>query len=392
MMQAATKALFLTAATIVLLFAGAAPARGQGSDSQGGLAALERKFRTQFAEMQERSAGAPGAEAVQELFSAQIRELQAFLADGAQGDDRFNGRLMLADRLASTGKFSEAQRALRALDSEACPALILLTAADMANRLQMQDLSKAWQTAALLKDAPLEDRMTMGMLLMTVFEDVPAGEKIFADAMAAAADDEGRATVAWFRAMAIREREDLPEGAYEEELRALAARWTGTRHGRIAADRLEAMNFQVGGDALPLSAKDLDGKPVSLADYDGKVLLIDFWASWSDPWLRGVPFLKQLRSEHGDAGFEIVGVCMDKDAAEARRTMAEHGIDWRQVWDGRGWDGDLVLRYAVETVPHTVLIGRDGKIAALTLHTASESGRRQMADAVRRAIEKKDQD
>lgn len=351
-----------------------------------GLAALERKFRTQFTEAREAAGGVPSRDAMEQLVSGQIKELELFLENDAEGDDRFNGRLMLTDLLATIGRLEDAGKALSALDADACPALILLTASSMAESLRLEDLGNRWKAKALEKDAPFEDRMTIGMLLMTMFVDVEGGEKIFADAMAAATDDEARARVAWFRARAIREREDLPEGAYEQTLEELAERWKDTRFGKIARDRIRAMSFTVGGSALPLGAPDMDGDTVELSQYEGKVVLLDFWASWSDPWLRGVDFLRELNAAHED--LVILGVNLDDSRTEAGRVMAAHKIAWRQIHDGRAWEGDLVLRYAVETLPHMVLIGRDGKIAALNLHAANETARAELGEAVRVALAK----
>jgi thiol-disulfide isomerase/thioredoxin len=102
----------------------------------------------------------------------------------------------------------------------------------------------------------------------------------------------------------------------------------------------------------------LDGKPVSLDAYRGKLVLLDFWASWCAPCIVEMPHLVALQKRHAGK-LQIVGVAMDDDAATAKQTVAQHRLNYPVVMGdvalGRLYGGVLGL-------PQFYLIGRDGKV------------------------------
>src|SRR5690606_1541819 len=157
-----------------------------------------------------------------------------------------NGRLLLADILLNTGQEDRAREVLGAIDAKTAPPLELAAAAEMAGMLGMQTERDAWIDAAVAKPAAFEDRMALAMFLMTRLVEVEKGEAIFDAARDAAKDDEERAQVLWYRAAAIREREDLPEGAYEQALEELAKQYPETYWGGVARDRRAAFDLEPG--------------------------------------------------------------------------------------------------------------------------------------------------
>ncbi|MEX0331213.1 MAG: TlpA family protein disulfide reductase [Puniceicoccaceae bacterium] len=130
-------------------------------------------------------------------------------------------------------------------------------------------------------------------------------------------------------------------------------------------DMLESL--QVGGVFPDLSFSDLEGKAISLADYKGKVVLIDFWATWCPPCIAELPHLLETYQEFNDSGFEIIGISLDKDKEKLESFIAENKMDWPQYYDGKGWDNELSNKYAVSSIPTTYLIGPEGKIIAKDL-------------------------
>lgn len=322
-------------------------------------------------------------------FKAMAERHAATLKDwlpSASGTDAVNGRLLLVNIQADIGLEDAAKETLRGLDASAAPALELAAAAELAGRLGLGEERGRFIDAATGKDAPFEERMALALFLMTRLVEVERGEAIFDAALAAAADDEARAHVLWFRATAVREREDLEEGAYEQALEELARQHPKTYWGGVARDRRAAFDLEVGSDAIPFSGRTLDGEVATLAGYRGKVLLLDFWAS---PALRGRSThreLSKLVAEHGEKGFAVLGIAMDEDPEAVKKAAAEEGKTWPQLFDGRGLRTDVALRYGIEQVPDYVLIGRDGKVAAIRVFLQDEYGVRELRDAIERAL------
>jgi len=118
-----------------------------------------------------------------------------------------------------------------------------------------------------------------------------------------------------------------------------------------------------------LNVRDLAGKPVSLADYEGKVVLLDYWATWCAPCVAELPAVAALHKKYHAQGLEIVSISLDDEQTPAgiAAFAKKHGMIWRQVYDGKGFLGPLAAPYKINAIPFTLLIGRDGKIAAVAL-------------------------
>ncbi len=113
--------------------------------------------------------------------------------------------------------------------------------------------------------------------------------------------------------------------------------------------------------------KDLEGNDLSVAKYRGKVLLIDFWATWCGPCVREFPnVLKAYAARHQD-GFEIIGISLDEDRQKLLTFLKDKHIPWPQYFDGKGWANQLAVRFGVNSIPATYLLDKDGKIVAKDL-------------------------
>lgn len=113
-----------------------------------------------------------------------------------------------------------------------------------------------------------------------------------------------------------------------------------------------------------------DGKPVKLSDYvgKGKVVLIDFWASWCGPCRRDMPNLVELYKQYKGKNFEIVGVSLDQSGDAWKESIKKLNITWPQMSDLKYWNCEGAQLYAVNSIPHTVLIDGEGTIIARGLH------------------------
>ena len=113
------------------------------------------------------------------------------------------------------------------------------------------------------------------------------------------------------------------------------------------------------------SAVDLDGKPISLADYRGKVVLLDFWAVWCGPCVGEIPNVKEVYEKYHDKGFDVIGVSFDEDEAVLRKFITEKELPWRQILDAGGFNGAFAKQYDVRGIPAPFLIDRKGKVISV---------------------------
>jgi peroxiredoxin len=113
------------------------------------------------------------------------------------------------------------------------------------------------------------------------------------------------------------------------------------------------------------------GDNLKLSDLKGKVVLIDFWASWCGPCRKENPNVKKLYSKYNRKGFEIFGVSLDSDKARWVKAINDDGLEWLHVSDLRKWQSVAAKEYSVSAIPQTFLIDRDGTIIARGLRGAA---------------------
>ncbi|MBM3839549.1 MAG: TlpA family protein disulfide reductase [Verrucomicrobia bacterium] len=127
------------------------------------------------------------------------------------------------------------------------------------------------------------------------------------------------------------------------------------------AVRLPALLSQPWGINRLLGLKDVDGKPVKSSDFAGKVVILDFWATWCGPCRQEIPGFVELQKQYGKEGLVIVGVSLDDQGPKiVKPFMKKYEINYPIVMDD-GKTADLFG--GVEAIPTTFVIDREGKIA-----------------------------
>jgi thiol-disulfide isomerase/thioredoxin len=117
------------------------------------------------------------------------------------------------------------------------------------------------------------------------------------------------------------------------------------------------------GDVIDLVGRPVNGEKVDLAAMPGKVVLLDFWATWCGPCIAELPNVKAAYEKYHDKGFEIVGISLDSDEKRLEDFIEENDMPWPQLCDGKGWDSKLAKHYGIRGIPAVFLV-KDNKIVA----------------------------
>ncbi|MES2568000.1 MAG: TlpA disulfide reductase family protein [Bacteroidota bacterium] len=128
--------------------------------------------------------------------------------------------------------------------------------------------------------------------------------------------------------------------------------------------------IKVGAEAPELILPMPNDKDLALSSLRGKVVLIDFWASWCGPCRKEMPNVKRAYEKYKNKGFEILGVSLDKDRDAWLGAISKDGMTWPQVSDLKFWQSEACQIYAVQSIPYTVLVDKEGKIIATDLRGA----------------------
>ncbi|MEP7101664.1 MAG: TlpA disulfide reductase family protein [Burkholderiales bacterium] len=136
-----------------------------------------------------------------------------------------------------------------------------------------------------------------------------------------------------------------------------------------------AWSLEAGAPAPELNLPGLQSA-VNLAGMKGKVVYVDFWASWCGPCKQSFPFMNELQSKYGAQGFEVVAVNLDAKRDDADKFLVEVPARFTVAFDAKG---ESAKRFEVKGMPSSYLIGRDGKVVAL--HKGFKEEDRKSLDA-----------
>jgi len=138
---------------------------------------------------------------------------------------------------------------------------------------------------------------------------------------------------------------------------------------RILASRKKQEEAKKIKDALAegtkfpdFDVKDTLGKPLSIANYKGKVVLLDFWATWCGPCKAELPNVIKTYETHHKEGFEIIGISLDKEEQKLADFTKEKNMTWAQYFDGLAWENKLAVKYGINSIPAMFLLDGKGTI------------------------------
>ncbi|HEY0257370.1 MAG TPA: TlpA disulfide reductase family protein, partial [Candidatus Methylacidiphilales bacterium] len=147
---------------------------------------------------------------------------------------------------------------------------------------------------------------------------------------------------------------------------AAAEEATGDLKRQEAAARIDAA-LKVGAPFPDFKEQDVNGAPMSVSGLKGKVVLVDFWATWCPPCVMELPSVRAAYEKYHDRGFDILGVSLDQDKATLVRFLKKNKVPWPQYFDGQGFDNKLAQKYGILVIPATFLLDRKGNILAKDL-------------------------
>jgi peroxiredoxin len=116
------------------------------------------------------------------------------------------------------------------------------------------------------------------------------------------------------------------------------------------------------GDPIDLTFSAADGSTVDLNALRGKVVLLNFWATWCPPCRDEIPNIVSAYHKYHAQGFEVVGISLDQDRNSLDQFVSNNGMDWPQYFDGHGWNNSLAQRFGVHALPQMWLLDRKGRI------------------------------
>ena len=231
--------------------------------------------------------------------------------------------------------------------------LLLVSAAqEMFSSGDLANGSAIIARAGKFLEADPDDGETAGlaMQLAGAFEQVPGGEPLAVES--------------------YRTFSPILSKSTNPQIKEMAASFAGTLR-----------RLSLPGHPMEIRGTLLDGTPFNQQALAGKVVLVDFWATWCGPCVAEIPNMIEEYEKYHDKGFEVVGVSLDEDREALVQFVKEKGIPWPILHEqstGEGWQHPLATYYGITGIPQLILIGRDGNV--ITLNARGEKLGERLAE------------
>ena len=144
-----------------------------------------------------------------------------------------------------------------------------------------------------------------------------------------------------------------------------------TKYGKLGQEKLNQLRgSSIGYPATNFSQTDPNGKLISLSDFKGKYVLVDFWASWCGPCRGENPNVVKAYNKYKDKGFTVFGVSFDQNKEKWLQAVTADNLTWTHVSDLKGWGNEAGKIFGISSIPQNLLLDKEGKIVAKNLRGA----------------------
>jgi peroxiredoxin len=157
----------------------------------------------------------------------------------------------------------------------------------------------------------------------------------------------------------------------------------------FSAAAAPASGYTAGQKAPAFQAKATDGKTINFpGDYKGKVVLLDFWATWCGPCRLEMPNVVAAYNEYHAKGFEVLGISLDKENASAALAQftSANKMPWPQIFDGQFWKAAVAQQYGIHSIPRPILVDGD---TGVILAEGPEARGENLGPAIKKGLEAK---